>query len=172
MVRRSRSSTLKSLEGRLGGIRQEVMNALRDLKREIAKKEEELAAMRAEYAKGEAMLRGQVSAPPAPSPRRARRSRQIDWKEVFGSLPAHFTIKTLARHPIAGRRPKPHLYAILSRWKKAGMLAKDSGDGYRKATPKPARAKRRPAKPAPQAARSRKPATPTKSAVQSEGQTT
>ena len=173
MARRSRSKSLVSLEGMLGGIRQEVMKVLRGLKREITKREEELAGMKAEYAKGEGLLRGQVKPRAVRIRRRARRSRQINWKEVFSSLPARFTIKTLARHPVAGRRPKPHLYAILSRWKKEGVLAKDSAGGYRKATArsKPKRRARR-AKPAParKVVRARKVATPAKPAPQGEGQ--
>jgi hypothetical protein len=51
-------------------------------------------------------------------------------------------LKALGKHPVAGRRPKSHLYAIVSRWKKEGILSKDSGGGYRKAG-SPARAKRK-----------------------------
>jgi hypothetical protein len=152
MARRSRSRTLANLEGKLGGIRREVLKVLRGLKREIAKREEQLAGLKAEYAKGEELLRGRAKPRVARIRRRTRRSRQVNWKEVFSSLPAHFTLKTLARHPVAGRRPKAHLYAILSRWRKEGVLARDSAGAYRKATarPKPKRRGRR-AKPAPPA---------------------
>lgn len=161
MARRSKNKTLADLEGKLGGIRREVLKVLGALKREIAKREEELASLKAEHAKGEELLRGGAKPRPARVRRRARRSRQVNWKEVFSSLPARFTLKTLARHPVAGRRPKAHLYAILSRWKKEGVLARDSAGGYRKATaqPKPKRRARR-AKPAP----ARKPAPATRQA--------
>ncbi len=157
MARRSRSKSLADLAGRLGGIRREVLSVLRGLKREIAKREEELATLKAEYAKGEDLLRGRATAGAA----RIRRRAQINWKKVFGSLPARFTLKALTHHPVAGRRPKAHLYAILSRWKKEGMLARDPAGGYRKAgaQPKPKRKARRP-KPAPPSklARAKKPA--------------
>lgn len=162
MVRRSRSKTLADLEGKLGGIRREVLKVLRGLKREIAKREEELGGLKTEYKKGEELLRGRVKPGPARVRRRARRSRQVNWKDVFNSLPARFTLKTLVRHPVAGRRPKAHLYAILSRWKKEGLLARDPGGGYRKATARP-KPKRR--------ARRAKPARVQKPAPQPEGQT-
>ncbi len=150
MARRSRSKSLADLEGKLGVIRREVLKVLRGLKREIARRGEELAGLKAEYAKGEDLLRGRAKPEPVRVQRRTRRTRQINWKEVFSSLPARFTLKMLARHPIAGRRPKGHLYAILSRWKKEGVLAKDTAGDYRKVTrqPKPKRKVRR-AKPAP-----------------------
>jgi hypothetical protein len=139
-----------------------VLSVLRGLKREIAKREEELASLKAEYAKGENLLRGRATAGAA----RVRRRAQINWKEVFGSLPARFTLNRLTRHPVAGRRPKAHLYAILSRWKKEGMLARDPAGGYRKAAtqPKPKRKARRP-KPAPPSkpVRAKKPAPPAES---------
>ena len=132
MAKRSRSKTLTDLEGKLGVIQRGVLEVLRSLKREIARREGELATLKAEYAKGADLLRGRAKLRPVRAKRPSRRSRQINWKEVFGSLPARFTLKMLVRHPIAGQRPKPHLYAILSRWKKEGLLAKDSAGGYRK----------------------------------------
>ena len=137
-----RRKTLESLEGKLGIIiRREVQKILRVLKREIAKREGELTSLKAEYKKGLDLLRGRGKGEPA----RRRRGRQADWKQVFGSLPAHFTLETLQRHPVAGKRSKPHLYAILSRWKKEKLLSRDPSGGYRKiggdskkkATPRP-----------------------------------
>lgn len=161
MARRSRGKTLADLEGKLGVIRREVLKVLRSLKREIAKREEELTGLKAEYAKGEDLFRGRARPGPARVRRRTKRSRQINWKEVFRSLPARFTLKTLTRHSVAGRRPKAHLYAVLSRWKKERLLARDPAGGYRKATAqsKPKRRPRR-AKPAPArtSARAQKPA--------------
>lgn len=147
-----RGGILASLEGKLGAvIRREVSKALRRLKGQIARRERELAALKAEYAKGVALLRKRLKAGPAAARRRPRRrARQINWKKVFSSLPARFTMKSLARHPVAGKRPKPHLYAILSRWKKEGVLAKDSSGGYRKVTAQPTQQRRsRRAKPVP-----------------------
>jgi hypothetical protein len=149
MAKRSRNRTLADLEGKLGGIRREVLKLLGGLKREISKRERELAALKAQYAAGAALVRGGAKARPPRLPRRVRRARQINWKKVLGSLPARFSLKMLAAHPVAGRRPKGHLYAILSRWKKEGVLAKESGGGYRKVTAaaRPKRKARR-AKPA------------------------
>lgn len=139
MARKSR--ILASLEGKLGAvIRREVSKVLRRLKSQIARRERELAALKSEYAKGMDLLRKRLTTGAAAARRRPRRrARQINWKKVFGSLPVRFTLKTLAGHPVAGKRPKSHLYAILSRWKKTGVLAKDSGGGYRKVTTRPPR---------------------------------
>ena len=142
MARRSSVRILAALEGKLGGIRREVLKVLRGLKREIARREADLAAVKAELARGMDILRGRAKARPAPARRRARRARRVNWKAVFALLPARFTLKTLARHPVAGKRSKAQLYAILSRWKKDRVLAKDSTGGYRKVTAKP-KAKRR-----------------------------
>jgi hypothetical protein len=142
MARRSSGRVLAGLEGKLGGIRREVSKVLRGLKREIARRESALAAVKTEFARGMALLRGKVKARPAPARRRARRARRVNWKAVLASLPVRFTLKTLGRHPVAGKRSKPQLYAILSRWRKEGVLAKDAGGGYRKVTAKP-KAKRR-----------------------------
>jgi hypothetical protein len=145
MARRSKSKTLTDLEGKLGVIRREVLKVLRALKREIAKREESLASLKAEYAQAEQLLRGQVKPGPQRIRRRARRSRRIKWEQVFSSLPARFSLKTLTKHPVAGRRPKSHLYAIVSRWKKEGILSRDTSGGYRKASApsKPKRKARR-----------------------------
>lgn len=153
MARRSR--IVASLEGKLGVvIRREVLKALRLLKLQIAKRERELAALKAEYAQGAEFLKGRLKAGSAPTRRRPRRrARQINWKQVFASLPGHFTLETLTRHPVAGKRPKAHLYAIVSRWKKEKLLTADPSGGYRKAGTQP---KPRPA-PRPKAARPPKP---------------
>ena len=150
MARRSSVKILSSLEGKLGVIRREVLKVLRGLKREIARREADLAGVKAEFARGMDLLRGKGKARPAPARRRAKRARRprVNWKAVFASLPARFSLKTLGRHPVAGKRSKPQLYAILSRWKKDGVLARDPDGGYRKVTAKPkARRKPRRAKP-------------------------
>lgn len=155
MARKSR--ILATLEGKLGAvIRREVSKVLRRLKGQIARRQREIAALKAEYAKGIDLLRKRLKAGPAAVRRRVRRrARQINWKQVLGSLPARFTLKTLLSHPVAGKRPKPHLYAVLSRWKKEGVLAKDSAGGYRKAATQPARQRKRRR---PRPARAQKPA--------------
>jgi len=164
MARPSRTKTLASLEGKLGTIRQEVQQVLRGLKREIVRREAELAGLKAEYGRGAALLQGQgagkAAVAAAPVPRRAKRARPIDWKKVWSFLPDRFTLKTLAGHPQAGKRPKSHLYAIVSRWKKEKKLVPDPAGGYRKLSAKSAKPKPRPKparapKPVPQ------PATPT-----------
>jgi hypothetical protein len=132
MAQSSKGKTLESLEGKLGTIRQEVHRILRSLKREIAKREAELAALKARYQRGLGLMQGEVKANAASARSRPKRARQIDWKRVFAALPARFTLDTLIRNPEAGKRPKSHLYAIVSRWKKEKKLAADPAGGYRK----------------------------------------
>jgi hypothetical protein len=109
---------------------------LDSIRREIAARESELSELKAQYEKVAGVLGGAPASRPAsaPAPRggRRRRAKALDWKRVYASLPSHFTLETLTRHPSAGKRSKPHLYAIISRWKKEKRIAKDSGGGYRK----------------------------------------
>lgn len=158
MARTRRGKTLESLEGKLKAIvRREAQKLLGVLKREIAKREGELAALKVEYGKGLDLLRGRAKSPAAPARRRARRARPTDWKRVFSALPAHFTLDSLRRHPVAGKRPTSHLYAIISRWKKEKLLTPDPAGGYRKLgvrpkkkpapRPKPAQAPKQAARP-------------------------
>jgi hypothetical protein len=132
MARPSKGYTLESLEGKLGAIRQEVHRALRGLKREIARRETELAALKTRYQRGLGLMQGKVKVAVAPARPRTKRAPQIDWKQVFAALPARFTLDTLIRNPEAGKRPKSHLYAIVSRWKKEKQLVADPAGGYRK----------------------------------------
>lgn len=142
MARTRRSKTLGFLEGKLKAIvRREAQKLLGALKREIAKREGELAALKGEYGKGLDLLRGRAKSPAAPA-RRRKRARPTDWKRVFSALPAHFTLDSLRRNPVAGKRPTSHLYAIISRWKKEKLLTPDPAGGYRKLG---VRTKRKPA---------------------------
>jgi hypothetical protein len=144
-------------EGGLGAYRQQFQAMLDSIRREIAARESELSELKAQYDRVAGVLGGGARAAqpaPAAAPRRGRRRRAkaLDWKEVYASLPARFTLETLSRHPSAGKRSKPHLYAIISRWKKEKRIAKDAAGGYRKveAGAKPApgsRPKARGAKP-------------------------
>jgi hypothetical protein len=132
MARPGKGKTLESLEGRLGSIRQEVNRILHGIKREIAKREAELVALKTRYQRGLELLQGKVKVAAAPARPRAKRAPQIDWNRVFAALPARFTLDALIRHPKAGKRPKPHLYAIVSRWKREKKLVADPAGGYRK----------------------------------------
>jgi hypothetical protein len=155
MARPAKGKTLTSLAGKLGLIRREVQQVMRRLQREIARRERELADLKAEYGQAADLLRGKAPAPPPPAkPSARRRARPVDWQKVYASLPAVFRLDALLKHPVAGKRPKPHLYALVSRWKKEGRLAAAAGGGYRKvvarAKSKAVRAKRPPApKPVP-----------------------
>jgi hypothetical protein len=152
-----RSKILVLLEGKLGTVRREVEKVLQGLKREITTREAALAALKVDYGRGLDLLRGKAVPKAPPVARRPRkRARAINWKAVFSGLPVRFNVKTLTSHPVAGKRPKPHLYAVVARWKKEGMIKTDGAGGYQKAGVKPARPKKaRPkavAKPAPKPA--------------------
>jgi hypothetical protein len=144
---------LETLEGKLGLLRREVQKVMGGLKREIDRREGELAGLKAEYTKGMELIggKGRSATPPAPRRTRRRRARPLDWKQVYGSLPARFTLEVLSRHPSAGKRSKAHLYAIISRWKKEKKITKDATGAYRKLEGAPA-AKRGRRAPKPKAA--------------------
>ena len=155
MPRMGNVKILESLEGKLGLLRREVQRVMGGLKREIDRRESELAGLKAEYAKGMDLLGGKGRPAPQRAVRRGRRRRAqaLDWKQVFSSLPSRFTLDVLTRHPSAGKRSKPHLYAILSRWKKEKKITKDASGAYRKLEGAPAvKRLRRSAKPKPKAA--------------------
>ena len=155
------SKILGALEGKLNVVRREVEKVLQGLRREITAREAALAALKADHARGLDLLRGKATPKSAPVVRRVKkRARAINWKAVFRSLPTRFSVKTLTSHAVAGKRPKPHLYAVVARWKKDGLIKTDKAGGYQKAGAKPARPKKarskaaiRPAqKPSPQPA--------------------
>jgi len=133
------SKILMVLEGKLGTVRREVEKMLQELKREISAREAALAALKTDYARGLDLLRGKATPKAAPVARRPKkRARAINWKAVFSGLPVRFNVKTLTSHPVAGKRPKPHLYAVVARWKKEGLVKTDGAGGYQKAGAKPA----------------------------------
>jgi hypothetical protein len=151
------SKVLMILEGKLGMVRREVEKMLQGLKREIGARETALTALKADYSRGLDLLRGKATPKAAPVARRPkRRARAINWKAVLSGLPVRFNVKTLTSHPVAGKRPKPHLYAVVARWKKDGLITTDGAGGYQKAGAKPARPKKArrkvTAKPAPKPA--------------------
>jgi hypothetical protein len=147
------SKILMVLEGKLGMVRREVEKMLQGLKRDIGAREAALAALKADYTRGLDLLRGKATPKAAPVARRPKkRARAINWKAVFSGLPIRFNVKTLTSHPIAGKRPKPHLYAVVARWKKEGLVKTDGAGGYQKAGAKPARPKKARRKIAPKVA--------------------
>jgi hypothetical protein len=152
MAQPGRRKTLAALAGKLGGIRQEVRQVMQGLKREIARHEKAVSALKAEYAQAADLLSGKAKIAATPArPAGRRRAPATNWLRIYESLPASFTLAALTKHPVAGKRPKAHLYAIVSRWKKEGKLKPAPGGGYQKpgARPKPKRAPRvkRPAPP-------------------------
>ncbi len=144
MAQRRGRKTLAALAGKLGGIRREVQQVMQGLKREIARHEKALTALKAEYGEAADLLRGKTKIVRAVAkPSRRRRARAVNWRRVYESLPISFRLDALAKHPLAGKRPKSHLYAIVSRWKKEGKLKPAAGGGYQKLGARP-KAKRAP----------------------------
>ncbi len=150
MPRRRRTAGSQSLGGKLAGFRREVERVMESLRREIARRESELSELKGEYGRVMSAFGRGVPAPERAAAPRARRRRgrrrapALDWKDVYASLPPRFTLATLSGHPKAGKRSKPHLYAIISRWKKEKKISKDAAGGYRKLESGTAAARRRP----------------------------
>ena len=66
MAQRGKRTTLTALAGKLGGIRREVQQVMHGLKREIARHEKALAALKVEYGQAADLLSGKAKIAPAP----------------------------------------------------------------------------------------------------------
>lgn len=128
VTRMPRKATRRSI---LTTLKQQTVKALASLQKEIAKRETELEALRAEAARWTGVLGGQSQAPSAPSAsyraRAAKRSR-LDWGVVLTGLPAKFTAQEVARK---SGKPMDQVYAGVGRWVRDKKVRKGKG-GYRK----------------------------------------
>jgi hypothetical protein len=99
--------------------------------KEIQQREQELAALKAEAARWQSVLRepadGKESTASAPRRRSAKR-RRLDWNAVLQGLPTRFTTKDLAQKT---GKPIAHAYTSVSRWMKEKKVRRGK-DGYEK----------------------------------------
>ena len=100
---------------------------------EIQQREHELAALKAEAARWQSLLRAPAGAtgPAAPTPRqRAATRRRLDWNAILQELPTRFTTKDIAQKT---GRPVAHAYTYVSRWMKDKKVRRMK-DSYQKVT--------------------------------------
>src|SRR5713226_4616832 len=99
-------------------LQREASRALAALRKEIAQRERELAALKAEATRWQSVLQGPargvglVVTSPRMSP--SKRPR-LDWSTILKGLPTRFTIQEVAQN--AGK-PLGHVYVYISRWMK------------------------------------------------------
>ena len=115
----------------LTSLQREARRALAALRKEIARRERELAALKAEATRWQSVLQGPARGgglgvtPPRLSP--SQRPR-LDWSALLQELPTRFTIRAVAQK--AGK-PLGHVYVYMSRWMKDKKVRKVAG-GYQK----------------------------------------
>ena len=110
---------------------QQATKALTALRQEITQRERELAALKAQAARWQRVLREPargvrpaVAPSQAPPPKRLRR----DWSAILQELPTRFTIQDVAQK--AGK-PRGHVYVYVSRWMKDKKVRRVK-EGYQK----------------------------------------
>jgi hypothetical protein len=110
---------------------QQATKALAALRQEITQREQALAALKAQAARWQSVMRGPARrARPAvapsqePPPKRLR----LDWSLILQELPTRFTIQDVAQK--AGK-PFGHLYVYVSRWMKDKKVRRVK-EGYQK----------------------------------------
>ncbi len=112
---------------------QQATKALTALRQEITQREQALAALKAQAARWQRVLREPargvrpaVTLPRVPPPKRPR----LDWSAILQELPTRFTTQDVAQK--AGK-PLGHVYVYVSRWMKDKKVRKVK-EGYQKVT--------------------------------------
>ena len=110
---------------------QQATKALTALCQEITQRERELAALKAQAARWQSVMRGPtrrarpaVAPSQAPPPKRPR----LDWSAILQELPTRFTTQDVAQK--AGK-PIGHVYVYVSRWMKDKKVRRVK-EGYQK----------------------------------------
>lgn len=132
---------VKAIEGKLEGMWEQVRQARAALKREIDKKERELATLRRQHQRAGRLLQAPAKTGRRRGARVGRRAPRTRWQKILKSLPRSFTAETLASSRRLAKRPKAQLYAAITRWKKAGLV-KTIGKGRYERVEKAAGAKK------------------------------
>lgn len=117
----------------VASFQRQAAKTLTALNKEIAHREQELAALKTEASRWQTVLHGPAKengAAAARAPRKRARSkrRRLDWNAIFQELPARFTSKDLAQK---SGKPLGQVYALVSRWRKDKKV-RQVKDGYLK----------------------------------------
>jgi len=104
-------------------LKKQAGKVLGSLRREIAQKEKELAALRQDVHRLQTVVSG-GSVAPGVGPMRVR----LDWKQILKELPDTFTSRDVG---VKSGKPMEQVYAGLNRWIKDRKVRKGK-DGYQK----------------------------------------
>src|SRR5215510_7073024 len=102
----------------LTSFQRQASTVLAAVTKEIRQREQEIAALKAEAARWQSLLREPTGGkgPSAPTPRkRGARRHRLDWAAILKGLPPRFTTKDLAQKT---GKPPTQVYAYVSRWVK------------------------------------------------------
>lgn len=113
-----------SLRPLLAPLQQRAATAVAALRQEIARREKELADLKAEMARWRQVANHRVG---TAQPRAAKRPR-VDWASLLQGLPARFTTQDVAAKTA---KPLPQVYSRIWQWVKDKKITKDN-DGYPK----------------------------------------
>src|SRR5215471_13638184 len=108
----------------LSTLQRQASTALAAVTKELRRREQELATLKAAAARWQSLLREPAGAkgPAAPTPRKqARRRRRLDWSAILQGLPPRFTTTDLVRK--TGKSPA-QVYVYVSRWMKDKQVRK------------------------------------------------
>ena len=122
-----------SLHPLLTALERKATKAFTFLRQEIAKREKELAGLKAEAAQWKNVLGGparKTNGISVPSQARATKRPRLDWSAVLQALPARFTTKEVVQKT---KKPIEQVYAGIGRWVKDRKIKKVD-NGYQKAS--------------------------------------
>jgi hypothetical protein len=111
-------------------LRQQAAQALGSLQKEIAQRETELTALKAEAARWQAIVQHQWPGVSSRMKNHSPTGSRVQWDEVLQALPETFTAQEIAKKT---SKPKGQVYNTLHRW--IGMKKiKKVAEGYQKVT--------------------------------------
>jgi hypothetical protein len=111
-------------------LKQEAAKATAALQKDIAEREAELSALRAELERWQAALSDGTAVKRGTREARKRtREQRLDWSRVLAALPSAFTSQDVRRET---GKPMAQVYSGLARWRKEKRVRQAPGGGYRK----------------------------------------
>lgn len=114
----------KTSQSAFNVLKKQAGKVLGSLRREISQKEKELAVLRQDAQRLQAIVNGKAAAPGA-GPLRMR----LDWNQILKDLPNSFTSREVG---VKSGKPMEQVYAGLNRWIKDRKVRKAKEGGYEK----------------------------------------
>jgi hypothetical protein len=104
-------------------LKKEAAKATTALERHIARREAELASLRLELERWQAVLAVGKGG------KRVTGGQRVDWEGTLAALPVTFTPQDVQRQT---GKPIPQIYSALSRWRKEQKVSRAADGGYQK----------------------------------------